>query len=140
MTDCCDESELPSGRYYFGDPGYVLSDTDYDDVVMNGPGFYTNGKYIVGIFKTAYGDGFYKDTKGYEYAVDSGTLAVIPVKLCKTNSLREPRVVEFRNPFKVGCTENGMVWIIDPKNSKNCFEIPTADDWSDEDTPNHRTS
>ena len=76
----------PSGKFYVGDPCYVLSDDIYygiwddkynfEDGIIdcgNGLSFLVHG--------TAYGDGNYQGTNGAEYGVDSGTLAVIPMDL-----------------------------------------------------------
>lgn len=76
----------PSGKFYIGDPCYVLSDDVYygiwddkynfEDGIIdcgNGLSFLVHG--------TAYGDGGYQGTNGAEYGVDSGTLAVIPMDL-----------------------------------------------------------
>ena len=76
----------PSGKFYVGDPCYVLSDDIYygiwddkynfEDGIIdcgNGLSFLVHG--------TAYGDGSYQGTNGAEYGVDSGTLAIIPMDL-----------------------------------------------------------
>ena len=84
----------PSGKFYVGDPCYVLSDDIYygiwddkynfEDGIIdcgNGLSFLVHG--------TAYGDGSYQGTNGTEYGVDSGTLAVIPMDLiAKTDGVQ----------------------------------------------------
>jgi hypothetical protein len=123
--------KLPAGEYYIGDPCYALKDEDYDETAINGDGFYTDGENILCIFSTAYGDGCYRDTKGRIYGVDSGTLSVIPRKVCDEVTLGT--VVVFKNEFIVGCSGEGKLWVEDPENPDNSFEIPTAGEDSEED-------
>ena len=84
----------PSGKFWVGDPCYVLSDDIYygiwddkynfEDGIIdcgNGLSFLVHG--------TAYGDGSYQGTNGTEYGVDSGTLAIIPMDLiAKTDGVQ----------------------------------------------------
>ena len=83
----------PSGKFWVGDPCYVLSDDVYygiwddkynfEDGIIdcgNGLSFLVHG--------TAYGDGCYPGN-GFNYGVDSGTLAVIPMELvAKTDGIQ----------------------------------------------------
>lgn len=74
---------LPAGRYYIGDPCYVLKD-DWDKVC----GYLERnligclGKTIF-MACTAYGDGVYSDKKGNDYPVDSGCIGAVPIELIK---------------------------------------------------------
>lgn len=77
---------LPAGEYWVGDTGYLLGDesrrTFYDcfggDHPRNSVGLY-KGKQVVS-FRLD-GDGTYEGTDGYEYAVDGGSLGLLPVGL-----------------------------------------------------------
>lgn len=81
----------PSGKFYVGDPCYVLSDDIYygiwddkynfEDGIINckdNLSFLAHG--------TAYGDGLYTGTNGFDYGVDSGTLGIVPIELVEDES------------------------------------------------------
>lgn len=76
----------PSGKFWIGDPCYVLSDDIYYGIWDDKYNF-EDGKIDVDdklsflVHGTAYGDGSYQGTNGAEYGVDSGTLAIIPMDL-----------------------------------------------------------
>lgn len=76
----------PSGKFYVGDPCYVLSDDIYYGIWDDKYDF-KDGKIDVDdtlsflVHGTAYGDGSYQGSNGSEYGVDSGTLAIIPMDL-----------------------------------------------------------
>ena len=53
--------QFPAGEYWIGDPCYVLGACGFS---------WTH--------YTAYGDGRFKDNRGREYFVDSGTLGIFP--------------------------------------------------------------
>lgn len=88
---------LPKGKYYIGDPCYVIADPDWipllestgyfglpDEEVTN----WDEGKFqfrgkSAWAHGTAYGDGCYADNKGNDsYGVDAGLLSAIPVEIC----------------------------------------------------------
>ena len=78
--------ESKSGKFYIGDPCYVLSDDIYFDIWEKKYNFEDGvievpdkGAFVV--HGTAYGDGEYNDQYGNSYGVDSGTLAIIPIEL-----------------------------------------------------------
>lgn len=73
--------------FYIGDPCYVLSDKNYNEI-WGDKYDYADG--IIGIDDysfivkgTYFGDGVYEDEEGFSYPVDSGTLAVVPLELCE---------------------------------------------------------
>lgn len=76
---------MPAGRYYVGDLCYILHN-EWDEVCsmvlgnnhVEGAFTLTDGRQFV-MFSTAYGDGVYLGTDGFEYAVDSGTIGCITV-------------------------------------------------------------
>src|SRR5207344_2307193 len=107
------EFEFPAGSYYVGDPCYVLGKKDqavWDQVVnqicakdFNGVAELNGTKFVSG--GTAHGDGYYSDNKGRKYAVDSGTIACIPVKLIDMEHFdqRLANILNFKRPFKATC-------------------------------------
>lgn len=80
---------LPAGKYYIGDPCYVIPDGEWDEFV----GAMYEGRRMhpltefefkgnrVWCHSTASGDGDYDGSDGNSYPVDSGTLGAIPVAL-----------------------------------------------------------
>ena len=88
------------GRFYVGDPCYVLSDEDYHDIWGDANNF-DDGQIQLDeekafiVHGTAYGDGCYEDQFGNAYGVDSGTLAVVPLESCaKTDGLKNGAVFQ----------------------------------------------
>ena len=76
----------PSGKFYVGDPCYVLSDDIYygiwDDKYNFEDGIIDCGNNLSFLVHgTAYGDGEYTGTNGFDYGVDSGTLGIVPIEL-----------------------------------------------------------
>lgn len=77
---------LPPGRYFIGDPCYILDD-EWDDAcslfikdeVLEGKFALADGREFA-IFNTMYGDGVYKDGEGTEYCVDSGSLGCVQLR------------------------------------------------------------
>lgn len=72
--------------FYIGDPCYVLSDKNYNEI-WGDKYDYADG--IIGIDDysfivkgTYFGDGVYEDEEEYSYPVDSGTIAIVPLELC----------------------------------------------------------
>lgn len=83
----------PNG-FYFGDPCYALNERLYDAWLewgrerektegrwCNDGKFVHEGKEIMVVDSTAYGDGFYRG-KLFAYGVDAGCLALIPLEYC----------------------------------------------------------
>ena len=83
--------KFKAGKYYIGDPCYVLQDTngwswdsvlDQTDYFMDFNGTITHSygdSYHVAGASTRYGDGSYVDNSGREFLVDAGCIACIPV-------------------------------------------------------------
>lgn len=127
------EHTFPAGKYYIGDPCYVLGDEIYDTVVGDGgEGFFTNGTHTIGFFSTAYGDGCYRGTNGETYGVDAGIIGIVPAELMKRGS-ESWGTLTFENEFKFGCTRDATFYVKDEDSPENSFQIPTRDDDEDED-------
>ena len=96
--------KLPKGKYYIGDPSYVFRKS-WDEVLKKTDYFSDSetvvfGKRIVG-GSTAYGDGSYKDNYGRSYAVDSGTIAILPVSLLLKDKEMRPKEIEADNDMHI---------------------------------------
>jgi hypothetical protein len=80
---------LPAGRYYIGDICYAMKESVYNEVF--GDKLYANGHYTTedGVFVvsgTAYGDGSYKGTNGFEYGVDAGIIGIASMGVCNAEA------------------------------------------------------
>ena len=123
------ERTFPAGKYYIGDPCFVLDDEHFDFTVCDGDGFVTNGTHVLGYFSTAYGDGCYRGTNGQSYGVDAGIIGIVPAELIKpSRATAEWGVLTFENEFVFGCTSDSTFYVKDTVNPKNSFEIPTKDE------------
>jgi hypothetical protein len=129
------ERVFPAGKYYIGDPCFVLDDEHYNSTVCDGEeGFHTNATHTIGYFSTAYGDGCYRGTNGQSYGVDAGIIGIVPAELIKPDkATAEWGVLTFENEFVFGCTSDATFYVKDAVNPKNSFEIPTKDDGEDEE-------
>lgn len=77
---------VPAGTYYIGDPCYPIGDSDIYDKIWASTAYTTPAVYrsrhgIVYIDRTAYGDGGYKGTDGFEYGVDAGVISIISAEV-----------------------------------------------------------
>jgi hypothetical protein len=106
--------ELPAGKYWIGDPCYVIDDTLWDEFVK--VSLHNHKSVPVTEFEglemfadgTSYGDDVYPGTNGFEYGVDSGMLSVVPVALCENAHAEDcGTFVEFKKPFEA-YEENGV--------------------------------
>ncbi len=85
---------FPSGTYYIGDLGYVLTDPQWDEVCeLTHLGnwreekeglFMLKSGILFSLFTTKHGDGIYKDQEDRTYVVDSATIGCIPVHAIST--------------------------------------------------------
>lgn len=74
---------VPAGTYLLGDPCYSIEGDDWDTVLNTTNFFETEGKLpdgrFVMAFSTAYGDGGYTGSNGFEYCVDAGLIGLVEV-------------------------------------------------------------
>jgi len=99
------------GKYYLGDPCYVVPDDKWMDLLescdyFNKPtGFVVIGEnqYSVHAFSTAYGDGCYDGSNNFDYGVDSGLIGLVPVAVCPDPNLRLVTIIEFDVDTVVTC-------------------------------------
>jgi len=76
---------LQPGKYYLGDPTYVLPNKILIGIWGNDYN-YDNGKYTVNghefiVHNTHYGNGIYKDTRDRIYKVDCGVIGLVNMEL-----------------------------------------------------------
>jgi hypothetical protein len=76
---------LPAGRYYIGDLSYAMKNSVYHGVF--GSTGYSSGHYKTkdGEFllnRTAWGDGCYTASDGYEYGVDAAIIGIASMDVC----------------------------------------------------------
>lgn len=132
---------FPAGRYWIGDPCYVL-DSQWQDLGEQTGWFGSdddnpNATNYKGIFTTKngarcfangtkYGDGTYYDNFGHEYGVDAGLLSIVPESEVEDVAFAETsgHFMNFENDFDV-CEEDGTFYF-------GTVEIAT-DDISDSD-------
>ena len=92
---------VPAGRYYLGDPCYVIRDNDWIPLLENCNYFIDQpvgyiGGYEIVAFSTKHGDGVYFDKGGRKYGVDAGLIGLVPVAYGGRE--HQNREVEFESP------------------------------------------
>jgi hypothetical protein len=103
----------PAGTYYIGDICYFLNEKIYDRIF--GGKDYESGLYIrksdnafFMVDNTAWGDGLYNGSDGFEYGVDAGIIGIVSVDLGpsheggevyggKLHTFKEPVEMKFGN-------------------------------------------
>lgn len=107
---------LPAGRYYIGDLCYALKKSVYDSVFGDNAyrgGYYNTKDGFFFVDRTAYGDGSFKGSNGYEYGVDAGIIGIASMGVCNPekevyggtlHTFTEPVECNFRNRHN----ENGF--------------------------------
>lgn len=111
------EFTLRPGRYFVGDPCYVVPNSKWSDLVnlwypLESEGdlepygtFRTDDQRIceVIVFETDHGDGVYRDQEGFSYPVDSGLIGILSVDSLdpKSTDTSLGRVIEFKSRFLV---------------------------------------
>ena len=105
---------IPAGNYYVGDPCYSvpgdlwmpwLEAADYEtssrEHVLVAD---IDGKPVVGV-STAFGDGVYRGSDGFNYPVDAGLIGLVPASIAKAATSNLRNLVEFKEP--VTCRYDG---------------------------------
>ena len=113
-----DHIRFDPGTYYIGDPCYAIPDAEWMDYLNSygpdwGGGEATTFKgHKVWHDSTAFGDGSYRGSDGFEYGVDAGIIGIIPVALICEQEFGEietcelGRIVTFDKPFYVYCEKD----------------------------------
>jgi hypothetical protein len=101
---------LPAGTYVVGDLCYNLSDTQYEQFLDSSASLKKEGEVSLAdgtmvkacAFYTASGDGRYKGLDRFEYAVDSGSIGIVPLAALEGRDMDEStKVVKFKHAFEV---------------------------------------
>ena len=136
---------FPAGKYYLGDPCYVISESNWskmcnatDCFEKSNCGtenlFELNGVQFFGA-STAHGDGIFYDQDRNEYGVDAGMLSIVPLSLVLAQgketeeSIQERklgRIFDFPKEFEVFVTEDHTFCFGD-------ITIPTEDEEDSDD-------
>ena len=82
---------LPAGRYYIGDPCYVIPDEEWHSLLehvnyFEGDGLFEYKGCKMAVYSTAWGDGLYPgycsaSNSFYSFGVDAGLLGAVPEEL-----------------------------------------------------------
>ena len=127
---------LPAGKYFIGDPCYVF-DQDWDDIVDlifgTADTLIHNGRQLF-VATTAYGDGSYRGSNGFEFGVDAGLLGAVPVELMsKTPGPKDGVIIDA--PHGLVCSEPVYGCFVFKVVNGTTIEIDTDfhDDETDED-------
>ena len=99
--------EIQPGKYYLGDPSFVLSEEIYSRIwghIYN----YENGKFSIygkdfAVHSTHYGDGIYYDNKKRTYGVDAGVIGLVSLDLIEDNEEALKKCATFGTLLE--CTE-----------------------------------
>jgi hypothetical protein len=121
------DDTLPPGKYYIGDPCYVFGG-DWSpgicDVILDGGDIYRGLRFFAA--PTAYGDGSYTGSNGFEYGVDAGLLGAIPLELVTDEAgLELGTVIEVKHGLAVICNEGTFMFA--PRGELGGVTIDTGD-------------
>ena len=95
---------IPAGRYYIGDPCYVVENSDWSAFLTALQDGMPWRAFNPLAFRT-FGDGLFRDNQDREYSVDSGMIGIIPVQLMDaTGNESGGQVLDFPHPFR--CREH----------------------------------
>lgn len=114
---------MPAGRYYIGDPCYVIADWDAFCHVwfQQDGGIFDFDGYSVCAYNTQYGDGCYPASDGSMLGVDAGIIGAVPAALMTTGDYDMGTEVEFREPFECYRDYDGRMHF-------GTFEVMTGDE------------
>lgn len=141
--------KCPNG-FYFGDPCYALKEDLYNEWIAwgderekkegrwcNDGKFVHDGKEIMLVDSTAYGDGCYGGNHA-SYGVDAGCLAVIPLEFCdEEKNFRDDMgwVCEEAHKVKLLTEDDGSFTLIDEKTRLRLEHVETGEEEEEEDWP-----
>lgn len=105
---------MESGKYFVGDLCYVMSDSEWEQVVeqvidgnqvLEGEFELADGRRFA-MYNTKYGDGLYQSSIGSEHSVDSGSIGCFKLEDITANKYpdieRLGAIVDFPMPFGTG--------------------------------------
>jgi len=126
--------KMPAGKYYIGDPCYVISGSEWSEFldpywsVGGYGGVFDYDGLSVCVFQTKYGDGRYEASDGAMLGVDAGIIGAVPMELCKGGDLALGTIVEFHEPFECARDYNGLL-----RFGNVTVMTGDDDDWDDEE-------
>ena len=103
---------LPAGRYWVGDPCYVINGDEWDffvEIDENGVVEFKGQEVFV--VETG-GDGCWEHN-GKTYGVDAGLLAVVPAALVEESGNDQGVFVELTDDAEVGCVTNNYGMLLE---------------------------
>ena len=122
---------VPAGAYYLGDPCYavpndlwmeLLGTCDFFGVPVGSAG----GHQVVA-FRTAWGDGLYQGSDGFQYPVDAGLIGLVPIALNPAFDRQDlVSLVVYERATECSTDGNGGLMF-------GGVEIDTAKDWEEEE-------
>lgn len=138
----------PNG-FYFGDPCYALKEDLYNKWIewgeerekteghfCNDGKFVYEGKEIMLVDSTAYGDGCYQGTRLMPYGVDAGCLAVIPLEFCDEtkDSFADGGWInrDYCGTVKLMTEDDGSFTLIDEKTRLQLEHVETGEEEEEE--------
>lgn len=139
----------PNG-FYFGDPCYALKEELYGKWIDwgdenekktgkwdNNGKFVHDGKDIMVVDSTAYGDGCYQGMGLHSYGVDAGCLAVIPLEFCDEtkSSFKEGGMInrDYCGTVRLETDSDGSFVLFDTKTRIQFEYVETGDEEEGED-------
>jgi hypothetical protein len=101
------KTTLPAGRYYIGDPCYVIDNAKWDEFLepfwneKPRGGIFDFDGFQCATFYTKHGDGVYQlEPGGDSLPVDAGCIGCIPLSLAVQGSELDGACVTFDDPFE----------------------------------------
>lgn len=102
---------VPAGDYWLGDPGYVIEDHAWQELISGAYDFgrhlaalFPDGKHMVAL-NTLYGDGIYETNQDsvFDLSVDAGLIGLVPAELvnAKANTSMLGARVSLTSPIEV---------------------------------------
>lgn len=134
---------FPPGTYVIGDACYNLPPDRFDEFLRTSDGLTEQGEITlsdgstvaVAAFYTANGDGRFNDLSGFEYAVDSASIGIMPIEALEGV---EPdgctKVVKFKHEFECYNSAGTLVFgHIEINTNRDGADIDHDEDFGDLD-------
>lgn len=122
---------VPAGAYYLGDPCYTVPNDMWMELLGTcdffGVPIGTVGGQQVVAFRTAWGDGLYQGSDGFQYPVDAGLIGLVPIALNPAFD-RQDLVTLVVYERATECSTDGAGGLM-----FGGVEIDTAKDWEEEE-------
>jgi len=134
---------LTAGKYYIGDPCYVIRDNDkwakVCERMEHNPALQTSVLGLdIFLARTQYGDGTYTDRQNNKYSVDSGTIGAVPIELCDpTQNITDlGHIFDFHDGLTIRYNEGKFEFFGRlPEDSPDAVVIDTS--YEDDDVSNY---